>query len=89
MPTTASALTWQKGVFKDSFAVEFLDDWRDYDEDRFVIVGMVDGQLLYVAYTERNEVIRIISARRATKNELEAYFQENSPADSPHDAKLN
>jgi len=64
-----------KGVFKDPFAVEFLDDRQDYGEERFVIVGMVDGHLLYVAFTERNEVIRIISARRATKHEQEAYFQ--------------
>ena len=78
-----------KGVFKDTFAVDFLDDRQEYGEERFVILGMVEGQLLYVAYTERNEVIRLISARRATKNELETYFQENSPGDSPDDAKLN
>jgi uncharacterized DUF497 family protein len=64
-----------KGVFKDPFAVEFLDERQDYGEERFVIIGMVDGHLLYVAYTERNEIIRIISARRATKHEQEAYFQ--------------
>jgi uncharacterized DUF497 family protein len=64
-----------KGVFKDPFAVEFLDDRQDYGEERFVIIGMVDGHLLYVAYAERNEVIRIISVRRATKHEQEAYFQ--------------
>jgi hypothetical protein len=64
-----------KGVFKDPFAIEFLDDRQDYGEERFVIIGMVDDYLLYVAYTERNEVIRIISARRATKHEQEAYFQ--------------
>ena len=64
-----------KGVFKDPFAVEFLDDRQDYGEQRFVIIGMVDDHLLYVACTERNEVIRIISARRATSYEEEAYFQ--------------
>ena len=64
-----------KDVFKDPFAVEFLDDRQDYGEERFVIIGMAGDHLLYVAYTERNEVIRIISARRATKHEQEAYFQ--------------
>ena len=64
-----------KKVFKDPFAVEFLDDREDYGEERFVILGMVDGHLLYVAYTERNETIRIISARRATKHEQETYGQ--------------
>jgi hypothetical protein len=64
-----------KGVFRDPFAVEFLDDRQDYGEQRFVIIGMVDNHLLYVAYSERNEVIRIISARRATNYEEEAYFE--------------
>lgn len=64
-----------KGVFKDPFAVEYLDDRQDYDEDRFVVTGMVDGQLLLVAYTGRTNAIRIISARRATKHEQKAYFQ--------------
>ena len=66
-----------KIVFKDPFAVEFLDDRQDYGEERFVIIGRVDGQILCVAYTERKDVIRIISARRATKHEQETYFQEN------------
>lgn len=58
-----------KGVFNDSFAIEFLDDRQDYGEERFVIIGLAGGHVLYVAYTERNDVIRIISARRATKHE--------------------
>ncbi len=64
-----------KKVFKDPFAVEFLDDREDYGEERFVILGTADGHILYVAYTERNETIRIISARRATKHEQETYSQ--------------
>jgi hypothetical protein len=63
------------GVFRDPFAFEYLDERQDYGEERFVIIGMVDGYVLFVAYTERNDVIRIISARRATKHEQEAYFQ--------------
>ncbi len=66
-----------KNVFKDPLAVEFLDDRQDYGEDRFVTIGTADGHILYVAYTERNDVIRIISARRATKLEQETYLQEN------------
>jgi uncharacterized DUF497 family protein len=67
-----------KEVFKDPFAVEFLDDRQDYGEERFVIIGLVATHLLYVAYTERWDAIRIISARRATKHEQETYFEENS-----------
>jgi uncharacterized protein len=65
-----------KGVFKDSFATGFLDDREDYGEERFAILGIVEGQVLYVAYTERNDVIRIISARRATLNEQKIYIEE-------------
>ncbi|HKN75056.1 MAG TPA: BrnT family toxin [Candidatus Acidoferrum sp.] len=58
-----------KEVFKDPFVVEFLDDRRDYGEERFVIIGIVTAHVLYVAYTERQDLIRIISARRAAKHE--------------------
>jgi uncharacterized DUF497 family protein len=66
-------------VFKDPFAVERLDDREDYGECRFVIIGMAEGHLvLFVAYTEREERIRIISARRATQDEQDDYFRQNS-----------
>jgi putative transcriptional regulator len=65
-----------EAIFKDHFAVERHDDRRNYGEERFVIIGMAEGQvLLFVAYTEREERIRIISARRATQNEQDDYFQ--------------
>ena len=66
-----------KAVFRDPFAVEFLDDRQDYGEERFVIVGKAGGQILSVAYTERDEIIRIISARRTTKYEEEAYLEQS------------
>ena len=67
-----------KAAFRDTFAVEWLDDREDYGEDRFVMIGMTDEQiLLFVAYTERGEQIRIISARRATQNEQVEYFRQN------------
>jgi hypothetical protein len=68
-----------KTVFRDPFAIEWLDDREDYGEERFVIVGMAEGQvLLFVAYTERKERIRIISARRATQHEQDDYFKQNA-----------
>ena len=68
-----------KAVFNDPFATERLDDREDYGEERFVIVGRVEGNvLLFVAYTEREEQIRIISARRATQYEQDDYFQQNA-----------
>ena len=66
-------------VFKDPFAVERIDDREDYGERRFVIIGMAEGQVvLFVAYTEREERIRIISARRATQHEQDDYFRQNA-----------
>jgi uncharacterized protein len=66
-------------VFSDPFAIERFDDREDYGEKRFVMIGMAEGNvLLFVAYTEREERIRIISARRATQNEQEDYFQQNA-----------
>ena len=63
----------------DDFAVELLDDREAYGEERFVIIGMAEGQvLLFVAYTEREGRIRIISARRATKYEQDHYFRQNA-----------
>lgn len=67
-----------RGVFKDPFAIEWLDDRQPYGEDRFVIIGMVEGRLLYVAYTMRGEVIRLISARGAEPYERRRYHEENS-----------
>ena len=68
-----------KTVFKDPFAIERLDDREDYGEERFVIIGMAEGHvLLFVAYTEREERIRIISARRATQHEQDDYFRQNA-----------
>jgi uncharacterized DUF497 family protein len=68
-----------KKVFQDPFAIDRLDDREEHGEVRFAIVGMAEGKvLLFVAYTEREERIRIISARRATQYEQDDYFQQNA-----------
>jgi uncharacterized protein len=68
-----------KTAFKDPFAVERLDDREDYGEERLVIIGMAEGNVvLFVAYTEREERIRIVSARRATQYEQDDYFRQNT-----------
>lgn len=50
-----------RDVFKDAFAVDWLDERVPYGEDRYAILGMVENRLLFVAYTMRGERIRIIS----------------------------
>jgi uncharacterized protein len=66
-------------AYRDPFAVEWVDDRDDYGEERVILLGMKDGQILAVVYTERNTRIRIISARRARKHEQDAYFGQNAP----------
>ena len=56
----------------------FPDEAHSEGEIRFVTVGVSQrGRLLVVAHTERNDTIRIISARRATRREREFYEQGN------------
>lgn len=62
----------------DPFAIEMIDDREDYGEERVNLLGMCDGVLLHVTYTERGERIRIISARRAERHEQDEYYRENS-----------
>ena len=45
-------------VFKDAFAVDFLDDRADYGEERFNTIGMAAGVLLFVAYTVQGDRLR-------------------------------
>ena len=66
-----------RDVFKDPFAIEWLDDREDYGEDRYVIIGTVNNRLLCVAYTMRGEAIRIISARGAEPHERRQYHEDN------------
>jgi uncharacterized protein len=66
-----------KSVFYDEFAVQFFDEEHSSDEERFLMLGMSSGaKLLLVCHCEREhgEVIRIISARKATKREG-AFYQ--------------
>jgi uncharacterized protein len=65
-----------QSVFYDDFAVQFIDEEHSSEEDRFLILGMSSGaRLLLVCHCEREagNVIRIISARRATKRESVYY----------------
>jgi uncharacterized protein len=66
-------------VFRDTFGVERIDDREDYGEERINLIGMCDGVLVHVTYTERDQRIRIISARRAERHEQDDYYRENSP----------
>ena len=66
-------------AFRDPFAVEWLDRREAYGEERIILLGMSGDQLLTVVYTEREDRVRIISARRATKYEQDDYYRQNAP----------
>lgn len=59
----------------DGHTHEWEDDRHDYGETRFVALGLLDGRVLAVVYTDRDDVRRIISARRAKRHEQRAYYQ--------------
>lgn len=61
-------------VFADPLRVERIDQRRAYAEERRQVVGTVRGHVLFVVYTLRGEVRRLISARRASSNERRAYY---------------
>ena len=66
-------------VFKDPFALDWLDESEDYGEDRFAVIGMSQRRLLFVGYTMRGETIRIVSARLAEPFERRRYHEESEP----------
>ncbi len=64
-------------VFDDPGAVDDADETMDYGEYRYSAVGMVNGLLIAVLYTLRDERIRIISARPASRKEKLDYARYN------------
>jgi len=67
-----------QSVFYDDFAIQFYDESHSSHEERFLMLGMSSGaHLLIVCHCERSSggVIRIISARTATKQESSFYGQ--------------
>jgi uncharacterized DUF497 family protein len=63
---------------------QLFDNWRhtieydrfEYDEIRYFTLGLLDGRIIAVSHTETEKLIRIISARKANKNEQTEYFKE-------------
>lgn len=66
-----------KNIFLDPNRLE-REDKRDYDETRIQVIGIVNQVVLFVVYTKRNGRYRIISARKANKNERRQYYQSQT-----------
>jgi len=75
-------LNWQKHrinfedaaqIFADENRIDYLDTLHSDEEERYVTIGKVD-KILFVVYTERGVVTRLISARKATPKERRDYY---------------
>ena len=65
-----------KTVFYDDYALEYYDPDHSQEEDRFVLLGISKATRLLVVchcYRSQDGMIRVISARKATSNERQAY----------------
>ncbi len=73
-------VSFQEGatIFNDTHIATIHDPDHSEDEDRFIGVGYSSlGRLLLINYTERRGCIRIISCRRATRQERKMYEEES------------
>lgn len=60
-------------IFLDPLRIDCEDTRRDYKEERRIVVGYIDQRLYVVVYTQRDEVIRLISARKANDREAKRH----------------
>jgi uncharacterized protein len=65
-------------VFGDRRATTIYDEAHSQSEDRWITIGLSEGgRLLVVVHTDETNVIRIISARQATRREARQYADAN------------
>lgn len=62
-------------IFNDYDRIEYIDNKKDYNELRYQTIGIVQEMVLFVVYTHRKGYCRIISARKANKDERETYYR--------------
>lgn len=66
-------------AFVDPFHLVYIDSRWEYGEQRFQLMGQIDGRLFVVVFAERINTIRIISARKANQWETRFYEQQPRP----------
>lgn len=64
-------------AFFDENAVELFDEMNSEAEIRYQLIGISHTRLIFVAYTARDERIRIISARKANAKQIKIYNEQN------------
>ena len=63
------------GLVFESKTVTFLDDRKDYGENRYVTLGQLAKRVVVMVHTQRDEKIRIISLRKANEREKKIYHE--------------
>ncbi|MGO5337990.1 BrnT family toxin [Bilifractor sp. LCP19S3_H10] len=61
-------------AFFDPLRIDLYDKRHSQEEDRFITIGYVRGVAILIAYTATEDKVRIISARRALKSEIETFY---------------
>jgi uncharacterized DUF497 family protein len=65
--------------FEFESALVHIDDRQEYGEVRYVAVGLLQGRLHVLCFTEQPDGIRVISLRRANEREVKRYAQSKAP----------
>ncbi|MHB1567166.1 MAG: BrnT family toxin [Acidiferrobacter sp.] len=65
-------------TFWDTDRLIRRDTRWNYGEDRYQLLGAIEGRVFFVAYTPRGTVLRIISARKANRREVKEYEKNKS-----------
>lgn len=64
-------------AFGDFLSIVIEDPMHSKNENRFILIGRsIEANTLVVVHIEKSDVIRIISARKATKNEQKVYEEQ-------------
>ena len=65
-------------IFADPNAIEIFDNDHSENEDRYKIIGILQSRVIVLSliFTERGQTIRVISARKANKEEKKIYEQK-------------
>ena len=69
---------YASGLFRDENRSIGRDRRWDYGEDRYRVLGAIEGRVFVLIYTMRGSAIRIISARKANSREVREYEQNTS-----------
>ena len=60
----------------DGLTLDLDDNRYDYGERRVFTLGLLNGEVVAIGYTQTDDLIRLITARRASRNEEIKYFEE-------------